>query len=262
MAKFTICNFFFPHFVLYSKKGKTPEERIIALKNLIQKHPYLSFSAIMLVFVLLKVLLTPLLTFVADEGLAITVPLAYFTQALAYIPPFLAIGITLCRRTVVPFPEALLYFAIFAGAELIGQFPLSYLAYTESISSPFWLYLLLYLGRSLVNSLFFLLLILLGYLLFVRKLPLAEKRFWGLGGSDAKGLLLSVLVIASQDVILFIIDFIEYLDEKLFLLDGIDLLEGLYSLLFIALCALLAFCAGRFGARIFGAAPSKNTESD
>ena len=216
----------------------------------------------MIFFLLVKVGLTPLLTLAADEGLAITIPLGYFTQTLAYIPPFLAIGVTLCRMTRDTLPYSLFYFLLFAGVELLSQFPLSYFAYTASITTPFWVYLLLYLARSAVNSLFFLLLIFLGYFLFIRRVRTSEKGFFGLSGSDAKGLLLSVLVIASQDLVLFIIDFIEYLESKLFLLDGIDILEAVFSLFFLALCALLAFCSGRFGARSFGKFPTEIYEND
>ncbi len=227
---------------------------ICVLTKLIKNHPYITFGVIMLFFMVLETALTPLMTFLADEGFAVTVPLGYFLKALAYIPPFLMIGAVARKSVHAPFSSALIYFAIFAAADLIGQIPLAYDEYTTTISSPFWFLLIVYMIISLLHSSFFLVLLFLGYLLFTKRKETAEERFFGLGGSDVHMSLLAILAIAVQDLVVFAFSFFEYLDSKLFLIDGIDILQGVFSLFFVLLCAFIAFCSARFGAKNFGAA--------
>ncbi len=204
----------------------------------------------MVFFALVEVGLTPLLTYLADERLALTVPLGYFAQALAFIPSFLMIGAVAGKCVRTSFGASLDLFAIFAAVDLLGQFPLAYFAYDNALSTPFWLMLLVYLVLSLLHSAFFLLLLLLGYLLFTRGKATREERFFGFGGSDARMLTLAVLAIALQELILFIVDFYGHLKEKLFIFEAVDLLDAFLSLLFIAFCMSLAFLSGRFGSRM------------
>ncbi len=204
----------------------------------------------MIFFALVEIGLTPLLTYLADERLALTVPLGYLAQALAFIPPFLMIGAVAGKCARTSFGASLAFFAIFAAVDLLGQFPLAYFAYDNALSTPFWLMLLVYLALSLLHSAFFLLLLLLGYLLFARGKASLEERFFGFGGSDARMLTLAVLAITLQELVLFVMDFYAHLKEKLFIFEAVDLLDAFLSLLFIAFCASVAFLSGRFGSRV------------
>ncbi len=222
------------------------------MTKLVKKHPYIVFGAIMLFFVVFETVITPFMTFFADEGFAITVPLGYVLKAIAYIAPFLMIGAVARQSAERPFSHALLFFVIFAAADLIGQFPLAYEEYTSTISSPFWFLLIVYMIISLLHSSFFLVLLVLGYLLFTKRSESVEERFFGTKGSDVRMALLSIVVIALQDLVVFAFSFFEYLSDKLFLVDSIDILQGIFSLFFVLLCSFIAFCSARFGARSFG----------
>lgn len=223
------------------------------MSKLIAKYPRLSFAALMIFFALLEILATPLLTFLADERLALTVPLGYLAQAIAFIPPFLMIGAVAGKCLRAPFLYALDFFGIFALVDFVGQIPLAYFAYDNALSTPLWLMLLIYFGLSLLHSAFFLLLLFLGYLLFTKGKAQAEERFFGLRGSDARMLALAAAVIALQELVLFVMDFFGHLRDKLFIFEAVDLLDAVLSLLFIALCTALAFTAGRFASRTLGA---------
>lgn len=211
----------------------------------------------MLFFVVLEAAVAPFMTFLADEGLALVVPLGYVLKAVGYISPFLMIGAVARRCASHTLSAALIYFAIFAAADLIGQFPLAYEEYTAAFSSPFWFLLIVYMIISLLHSSFFLILLLLGYLLFSKKEAIPQERFFTFRGKDFYMSALCIAVIALQDLILFLFSFFEYLDDKLFLIDAVDIFEGLFSLVFIALCAFVSYASARFGARSFGKLPCR-----
>lgn len=219
--------------------------------SFLKKYPYFSFSLIMLFFGVLEAILTPILSFAADERLAITVPLGYFAQAIAVIAPFLMMGAASFALCEGGFSASLPFLAIYTGARVLMQFPLSVYEYSESLSSPYLLVLLVRVLTALLNATVFLLLLSLGYLLFARKTKRHDERFFGFGGTDTRILWLSVLIIAVQDLIVFAFDFIEHLKGKLWLFDGGDLADAFISLFFIVFCALLAFTSGRFASRAF-----------
>ena len=219
--------------------------------SLLKRYPYASFFLIMLIFGGLEAGLTPLLTFLGEEGLALAVPLYYFTKALAVIAPFLMMGGVAYAMCEGSFLSSLPFFGIYTAVRILLQFPLSLYEYSESLSSPYLLVLVVYLLTAILNAAVFFFLLLLGYLLFVRRGGGHEKRFFGISGADTRTLWLAVAVIAVQDTVVFAVGFIEHLKGKLWIFDWADLTDALFSIAFIGLCALLSFAAGRFAMRAF-----------
>ncbi len=215
----------------------------------------------MLFFGMLEAVLTPVLSFAADERLAITVPLGYLTQAVAVIAPFLMTGAAAFAMCEGGFSSSLPFLGIYTGARVLVQFPLAIYEYSESLSSPYLLVLFVRILTSLLNAAVFFLLLFLGYLLFARRGGRRDGRFFGFAGADTRILWLAVFAIAAQDLAVFIIDFIAHLKSKLWLFDGGDFIDALISLLFIAFCALLAFLSGRFASRAFFA-PKREAEDE
>lgn len=218
----------------------------------LKKHPYAFFTLFVSLFGLLEAVFSPLLSHLADEGLAITVPLGYLAQALAVVAPFLMVGAVAHAMCGRPFGASLSFFGIYAAVKLLVQFPIAIYEYSESLSSPYLLVLGVYLLTAALDSLVFLCLLWLGYLLFARGECTHEIRFLGARGTDTRVLWLSVAAIAVQDVVLFVLSFIEHLRSKLYLFEAADLADILISLVFIALCALLSYAVGRFSMKAFG----------
>lgn len=219
-----------------------------------KKHPYLFFTFLMVLFGAVEVGATPFLTYLAEEGLALTVPLGYAAKALAYLPPFLMVGAVCYEMCNKPFFSALPFFWIYVVTELFGQIPFAAFSYSAVDSSPLWFLIIVYLAKSLLQSLLFFLFLLLGYLLFAKPQGTHAKSFFSLRAADTRALALTVGIIALQDLIVFIISFVEYLRDKFmqyYDFDGADFADILISVAFIAFCALIAFSAGRFAMRRF-----------
>jgi hypothetical protein len=90
----------------------------------------------MLLFGALEAGLTPLLSALAEEALAVTVPLGYLAQALAVIAPFLMIGAAV-RASENGFGAALPFFFIYLGVRVLMQFPLAIYEYSASLTKSY-----------------------------------------------------------------------------------------------------------------------------
>jgi len=203
----------------------------------------------MVVFAAFEVGSTPILFWLAEEGFAITVPLGYLVKALAYVPPFLMFGAVLYELCEKTFFASLNGFWIYTVIELLVQIPIAIYDYSSIDASPYWLLLLLHIGKALLNCLFFFFLILLVYLIFLKRSETHQKKFFGFGGSDTRALGAIAAAIALQDIILFIVSFAEHMKEKAQSyqsFDFADFQDILISLAFIALCAFISYCSGRF----------------
>lgn len=218
--------------------------------TLLRRYPYFSFFLIMLLFGALEAGLTPLLSALAEEALAVTVPLGYLAQALAVIAPFLMIGAAV-RASENGFGAALPFFFIYLGVRVLMQFPLAIYEYSASLTTSYLFVLFVYELTAILNSLFFFFLLLLGYLLFRGSEKKRDERFFGFGGKDTRMLWLSAFVIALQKTVLFIMSYLEHLGSKLWIFESEDALDALLSVLFIALCTLLSYAVGRFAMRAF-----------
>ena len=205
----------------------------------------------MLVLGGLEVGLTPLLSYMAEERLALTVPMGYLAQAIAVLAPFLMLGAVAYAMCYSGFLASLPFFGIYTAIRVLMQFPLAIYEYSESLSSPYLFVLFVYILTSLLNIAVFFLLLLLGYLLFARGKNGHDERFFGCKGADTRILWLCVAAIAVQDIGVFIVEFIEHLKGKLWLFDGGDFTDILISLFFILFCAILSFTAGRFAMKAF-----------
>ena len=216
----------------------------------LKRYPYFSFFIVMLFFGVSEVIFTPFLSYLAEEGLAITVPLGYLAQALAVIAPFLMLGAAI-RASEGGFSAALPFFFIYFGVRILMQFPLAIYEYSVSLSTPYLFVLFVYVLTAILNCLFFFFLLLLGFLLFKGNENKREPRFFGFGGKDTRILWLSTLAITTQKTVLFVISYIEHLKSKLWIFEGKDALDALISVIFIAFCTLLSFAVGRFAMRVF-----------
>ena len=227
---------------------------------MLKKHPYVSFFVLMVLFCAIETGLTRLITLFGEMGLAVVVFLGYFAQLIAVITPFFMIGgvaFLLCER---PFFQSLPLFGIFTAVKLFTQFPLSILHYSEDLSSSFGYILLVYLTKELLSCAVLFLILLLGYLLFMRRETTHEVVFFGFRGSDTRMLSLGVGLITLQHLAVFVTSFLEHLKEKLWMFDGGDLADLIFSLLFIALRALLAYAIGRLAMRLLYPLPKAEEE--
>ena len=216
----------------------------------LKRYPYFSFSFIMLFFGAVEALFTPFLSYLAEEGLAITVPLGYLAQALAVIAPFLMLGAAI-RASEEGFSASLTYFFIYFGIRILMQFPLAIYEYSSSLTTPYLFVLFVYELTAILNCLFFFFLLFLGYLLFKGAKTKREPRFFGFGGKDTRILWLATLAITAQKTVLFIMSYIEHLKSKLWIFEGEDAVDALFSILFIAFSTFLSFAVGRFAMRAF-----------
>ena len=218
---------------------------------LLKRAPLLTFSVLVSLLSLSAVVLTPLLSYTANEGLAVTVPLGYCADAISVIAPFLTLGAMAYAFCEGGMARAFRFFSIFTLVKVFVAFPLSIIVYSEALSSPYALVLLVYIFSAISEAALLLLVFWIGTLLFGRGERTHEARFLGSDGTDARVLLFSVAVVAVEDILRFVFSFIEHLKEKLWIFDAKDIEDIFISLLFIAACAFLSFLSGRFSARLF-----------
>ena len=109
----------------------------------------------MLFFGALEAGLTPLLTYLGEEKLALATVLYYFTQALAVIAPFLMMGAAIYAARAFGFSKALPFVLIYLGVRVLMQFPLAIYEYAASLTDPYLFILLVYLFTAILNVLFF-----------------------------------------------------------------------------------------------------------
>ncbi|MBP3437526.1 MAG: hypothetical protein J6K61_06460 [Clostridia bacterium] len=145
------------------------------------------------------------------------IPLYYLLQLLSWLSPVLMMGVlgyTLCKKQAV---SSLFPFFYYVFLNLIFQIPAAFLSEEGVSDSPLLNVLLLSLN-SLFSSLCFFGVLVLAYLLFIRnKKPLHFDTLIATRDTAFRFLGFTVLLHTAYQVILETVDFITYLNDKLFL---------------------------------------------
>ena len=207
------------------------------------------FLGILLAGSLAECLLTPLLSFLQSEESFFLFPLHYITRLLALALPFLVLGAVFACFRQYGFRRALYYFLPFVLLDLILQVPISLFAYFNDLLSSFGLLFRGYAISSLLFSLILFLLALLSYFLFFfRKDTLTvHEVFFTLKSNESKAALTSAAAATLYLLITEIISIVEDASSRLWILDGIDILNYLFSLFFVALCGFVCYVSARAG---------------
>ncbi len=219
----------------------------------------LSFSLILAAFSLLECAVAVLFPRgIATGSLAFDMLFYYLFQALAVIPPFLALGVSVGAIRARGFSFALVFVGIYAAIDLFVQVPLSLLAYTEAYSAPYGVLLLTYMLSSAVFSAVLLLSLLLGYALFMRgKGDSAAGGIFSLRDGGARVLCLSAGIFTAYRLIIRLADILSYAKSKLYILSAEDILDFGAAILFPFLLGTLSFAVGRFAERLLPSAPQE-----
>ena len=207
------------------------------------------FVAILAAAGLLECVLTPVVAALQEEGSAFLFPLYYFSRLFALGAPFFTLGAVFSAWRRYAFGRIWLLFLPFLVIDLIAQVPISLFAYYNDLLSSFGLLFGGYALSSLASSLLVLLLALLGYFLFFFKKEesTATFAFFTVKSKEGKA---SALCAAAFTLYLLITETIQIVEDasaRLWIVDGIDLLNYLFSLVFVAVCGLGCYVAARAG---------------
>ena len=200
----------------------------------------------------LECLLTPLLSFLQSGNSFFIFPLYYLTRLLALAVPFLTLGAIFRAFEQYGFRRMLFYLLPFVLIDLVTQVPLSLLAYFDGSRSSFGL---LFLGYSLSSLLFsalvFLLALLSYFLFFFRRDTLTTHDvFFTLRSNEGRAALVSALAVTLYLLVAEVIKIIEDAASRLWILDGIDILNYLFALFFVAACGFVCYVSARAGSRL------------
>lgn len=212
--------------------------------------PYtLTQAALALLEILLSAFVTPLLVKSATAAELFSLLFALF----AVIPPFLALGMGTSLLRTHPISHALLPLIIFGGIDLFAEIPLSLIAFTTADSAPYGVLLASYMITSVVTTLLFVGVLVLGYALFLQgdKATSREGGIFSLSDAYARPVLLASALFTLYRVIREVIGMVEYARDRLFVISARDVLYMLLYLLFFLLLGVFSFAVGRISERIF-----------
>ena len=198
---------------------------------------------------ILECLFTPLLSYLQTGSSFLTFPLYYLTRLLALALPFLTLGAIFSAFANFGFRRMFLYLLPFVLIDVVVQVPLSLLAYYDDLLSSFGLIFLGYSLTSLLSSALVFLLALLSYFVFFfrRDTLTTHDVFFTAKSNEGRAALLSASVATLYLLVTEIINIVEDATARLWILDGIDVLNYLFSLLFVALCGFVCYVSARAG---------------
>lgn len=207
------------------------------------------FLGILVAAGVLECLLTPLLSLLQSGSSFFIFPLYYLTRLLALAVPFLTLGAIFRAFEQYGFRRMLFYFLPFLLIDIVIQVPISLLAYFDDQLSSFGV---LFLGYSLSSLLFsalvFLLALLSFFLFFFRRDTLTTHDvFFTLQSNEGRAALVSALAATLYLLVTEVIKIIEDAAARLWILDGIDILNYLFTLAFVAVCGFVCYVCARAG---------------
>ena len=207
------------------------------------------FLGIIAILGLLECILTPIISLLQDNTSLLLYPLYYLSRILALCAPFFTLGAILAGWGQYGFHRVWLFFIPFLLVDLIVQVPISLFAYYNDLLSSFGLLLFGYALTSLAVSLLLLLLALLGYFLFFFKKErlVYHSVFFTVKSNEGRAAALCAAVVALYLLTTEVINIIEDAASLLWVIDGIDLANYLFSLVFAAACGLGCYAAARAG---------------
>lgn len=206
------------------------------------------YAALLFVLNLFLCLGLPLLSTLTRSGVFVAYLIQYGLEILRLLPPFLMLGAAAEALRPGSFRGALPYFIYYAAINLILQIPSAALAAKDEVYYTFGALLIGYLGNSLFSSACFLLLLLLGYLVFIRqKVRITAERFFGFSDSGARVIALCVVLHVVYSLIREGIDFYCYLyvDPGKMYPSGGDIGDFIFRLVFRLALAVPLFAAAR-----------------
>lgn len=197
-------------------------------------------------------LLTPAIALLQDNASFFLPLLFYPARLLAFAAPFLTLGAIFEGWRQSGFRRFLLYFLPFLFIDLAAQVPLSLLAYYNDLLYSFGSILLSYTLSSASLSAVILLIALLCFFLFFfkRDTLVSHAAFFTVKSSDGRAAAVAAAVVALYLLVTEAIGIVEDAAARLWIIDGIDLLNYLFSLIFAAVCGFACYAFARLGGRL------------
>ena len=207
------------------------------------------FLGIIVILGFLECLLTPIIALLQESASILLYPLYYLSRLLALCAPFFALGAIFAGWRQYGFRRAWFFFIPYLLIDLIVQVPISLFAYYSDQLSSFGLLMLGYALTSLATSLLLLLLALLGYFFFFFKKEeiVFHNVFFTVKSNEGRAAALCAGVAALYLITTEVIKILEDAASMLWIIDGIDLINYLFSLVFAVACGLGCYLAARAG---------------
>ena len=207
------------------------------------------FLGIILLAGLAECVLTPLIALLQETDSFLLFPLYYLSRLLALSVPFFVLGAIFSAWCRSDFHRIWVFFVPMVLADLIVQVPISLFAYFSDLLTSFGIILVGYAITSVLSSLLVLLLALLGYFLFFSKKEtlVHHSAFFTLASNEGRAAAVcasSVTLYLLADEILSII---KDAAARLWILDPVDILNYLFSIVFALVCGLACYAAARGG---------------
>lgn len=189
----------------------------------------------------------PLLNALIEGGVILAYMIQYTLEIIRLLPPFIMLGAAFQAMKPDDLRPALPYFFYYAGVNLLLQFPSAALAAYNDVTYTVPVLLVGYIINSIFSSACFLLLLVLGYLLFIRAHVGGEaKRFWDLRTTYGRALGFGVLLHVIYSFISEVISIYRYLfvDPGKVYPSGGDVFDFIFRLLFCLVLAFPMYAAG------------------
>ncbi len=214
---------------------------------------YLYYIGILLLFGGAECLLTPLLNSLSISGSAWLYPLYYLTKLLALGAPFILLGSALEAFTAFySFHTFWLYFFPYLLISIAAKVPFALAEVASDGLSSFGLAFLAYALTALLNALLVLLAALLSYFIFFFKKEeiTTHDAFFTKASADSRGAILCAVLITVYFLVMEVLGIIKDGASRLWILDGLDIGNYLFSIFFVCLRGFAAYVFSRLGGRL------------
>lgn len=199
------------------------------------KRGQIIYAALLFALNLFLCLGLPLLSSLVQSGVFMAYLIQYGLEILRLLPPFLMLGAATCALRPDSLRGALPYFIYYAAVNLLLQIPSAVLAAQGEVYYTVSSLLIGYLVNSFFSSACFFLLLLLGYLLFIRNQQTApSSRFFDFGNRRVKVITFGTALHIGYSLIRECIDIYRYLyvDPGKMYPSGGDIADFIFRLAF------------------------------